>query len=127
MIRLAGPGRLDSDALRLAGDKERSTVSPIQRNQLEATTSARLPEVDSDAILRYLTHRQHVHPRQSIKDALNETTDIFGCCPKAIVRGISWLGIDPTRTIGRLRRSELVQLSRAVHRFWMQNAVAAAA
>ncbi|HEY7087120.1 MAG TPA: hypothetical protein VH518_03465 [Tepidisphaeraceae bacterium] len=102
-------------------------MSPIQRNQLQTATSTRLPDVDSDAILKYLTHRQHIHPRQSIREALDETTELFGCCPEAIVRGITWLGIDPARTIGRLRRSELVQLAKAVHRFWMQNAAATVA
>jgi hypothetical protein len=84
-------------------------------------------EVGSDAILNFLTTRQHLHPHQAIRDVLEQTTGQFGCCPKAIQRGIEWLGIDGARRIGRLRRSELVQLAMAVHRFWMQNTTAVAA
>jgi len=85
-----------------------------------------LPDVDSDAILRHLTTRQHLHPQRPVKEVLDETTELFGCCPAAISRGVEWLGVDPDRAIGRLRRTELVQLSRAVHRFWTQNLAAAA-
>ena len=87
-------------------------------------TNGRLPDVDSDAILNHLTARQHLHPHRPVKEVLDETTDALGCCPRAIERGIEWLGIEPARAIGRLRRSEIVQLARAVHRFWMQNAAA---
>jgi hypothetical protein len=73
-------------------------------------------------MLDHLTSQQHLHPHRTVKDVLDETTTAMGCCPRAIQRGIEWLGIDPARAIGRLRRSELVQLARAVHRFWMQNA-----
>jgi hypothetical protein len=84
-------------------------------------------DVGSESILNFLTTRQHLHPHQAILDVLDQTTAQFGCCPQAIRRAIDWLGIDGARPIGRLRRSELVQLSRAVHRFWMQNTAAAAA
>jgi len=79
-------------------------------------------DVDSDAILAYLTTRQHLRPHLPATEVLDETVEAFGCCPQAIKRGIDWLGIEPSRPIGRLRRTELVQLARAVHRFWMQNA-----
>jgi hypothetical protein len=87
-------------------------------------TSGRL-DVDADVILNHLMSRQHLHPHRPVKDVLDETTRAFGCCPRAIDRGIEWLDIDPTRAVGRLRRSELTQLARAVHRFWMQNLEAA--
>jgi hypothetical protein len=84
-------------------------------------------DVDSDAILAHLTSRQHLHPHAPVAQILEQTTELFGCCPAAIERGIDWLGIEPARPIGRLRRSELVQLARAVHRFWMQNVNSASA
>ncbi len=82
-------------------------------------------DVSADIILNYLTTRQHVAPHAPIAAQIERTTEEFGCCPQAIERAIEWLGIDGRRPIGRLRRSELVQLSRAVHRFWMQNRAAA--
>ena len=88
--------------------------------------AATLPDVHSDAILQYLTTRQHLRPHLAVIDVLDQTTERFGCCPLAIRRALQWLGIDGNRRIGRMRRSELVQLARAVHRFWMQNAAAAA-
>jgi len=83
--------------------------------------AGKLPDVDPDAILNHLTSRQHLHPHRAVRAVLDETTEAFGCCPRAIERGIEWLGIEPDRAIGRLRRSEIVQLARAVHRFWMQS------
>ena len=97
-------------------------MSPIQPEQ----TSSRASDRSSDAILKHLTARQHVRPHQSILELLDETTELLGCCPAAIRRGIAWLGIDPARLVGRLRRSEIVQLARAVHRFWMQSVPAEA-
>jgi hypothetical protein len=55
---------------------------------------------------------------------LEETTEQLGCCPQAIARALSWLHIDPSLAIGRLRRSEIMQLANAVHRFWQQNTAA---
>jgi hypothetical protein len=80
------------------------------------------PDVDSDALLGYLTSRQHLHPHAPVLQVLDQTIDVFGCCPNAVRRALPWLGIAPGTSIGRLRRSELVQLARAVHRFWTQAA-----
>jgi hypothetical protein len=83
--------------------------------------------IDSESILTYLTMRQHVNPHTNTGEILAQAVDVLGCCPQAIERALGWLQIEPTRPIGRLRRSELVQLSRAVHRFWMQNTAALSA
>src|SRR5450432_2734263 len=82
-------------------------------------------DVDANAILTYLTARQHLRPLKPIREVLDQTTQAFGCCPAAITRGISWLGIEENRPIGRFRRSELVQLANAIQRFWLQNLAAA--
>jgi hypothetical protein len=78
-------------------------------------------DVDANAILTFLTARQHLRPHAPIHEVLEQSTQIFGCCPNAISRGIQWLGVDPQRPIGRFRRSEILQLANAIHRFWMQN------
>jgi hypothetical protein len=84
-------------------------------------------EVDAETILAYITARQHLHPHQPVRDVLEGTTIRYGCCPQAIQRAVQWLGLDDAGPIGRLRRSQIIQLARAVHRLWMQNASAASA
>lgn len=96
-------------------------MTPIHQHQLGGRNPS---DVDASAILEHLTTRQHVNPHATIRDAIDQAIERFGCCPAAIERGMEWLGIDPAQSIGRLRRSELVQLARAVHRFWSQNAAA---
>jgi hypothetical protein len=88
-------------------------------------SAGKVPNVNSEVILNHLTSQQHLHPHRTVGQVLDETVEAFGCCPQAIERGIEWLGIEADRAIGRLRRSELVQLSKAVHRFWTQNIQAA--
>jgi hypothetical protein len=78
-------------------------------------------EADASAILAFLTSRQHLRPHTPIGEILQQTMQIFGCCPQAIERGMDWLGIEAERPLGRFRRSELVQLANAIFRFWMQN------
>lgn len=75
---------------------------------------------DGDALLFFLTTRQHLGPHDTIAQVLERTIDQFNCCPAAIARAIQWLKLDPAAAIGRLRRSELVQLARVLHRFWSQ-------
>lgn len=96
-------------------------MTPIHQQQLAGRHPA---DVDANAILEHLTTRQHVNPHATIREAIDQTIERFGCCPAAIQRGMQWLGIDPSQAIGRLRRGQLVQLARAVHRFWSQNAAA---
>src|SRR3954451_24447694 len=94
----------------------RTTLSPI--HQIAAAKHA---IESSDTILNHLTTRQYLQPQAPVQDVLSQTVEMFGCCPEAITRGLTWLSIEPTKPIGRLRRSELVQLAKAVHRFWVQN------
>jgi hypothetical protein len=74
-----------------------------------------------DAIVDLLTDRQHLHPRLTVHEVLEQATVELGCCPQAIARAIDWLKIDASRVIGRLRRSELLQLARSVDRFWHES------
>jgi hypothetical protein len=94
-------------------------VPPIQHNV--AATSGSAATQSADVILNHLTTRQYLQPHAQVQDVLSQTVELFNCCPDAIARGIEWLSLDPSTPIGRLRRTELVQLSKAVHRFWMQN------
>jgi hypothetical protein len=83
--------------------------------------------VDSDEILSALTDRQHVRPHDGIAVAVGETCDRLGVCPNAAGLALRWLGVDPNTPVGRLRRTELMQLARSIHRFWRQAAAAAEA
>jgi hypothetical protein len=76
---------------------------------------------DADAVLNILTQRQHLHPHQPLREALEATIDELHCCPAAVERAMQWLQLDWNQPVGRLRRTELVQLARVIHRFWTQN------
>jgi hypothetical protein len=71
-----------------------------------------------DSIVALLTDRQHLRPHMSVHEVLEQATTELGCCPIAIERATHWLNLDTSRAIGRLRRGELLQLARSVHRFW---------
>src|SRR3954447_2204925 len=75
-----------------------------------------------DSLVQLLTHRQHLRPHLSVREVLEQSTTELGCCPVAIERAVEWLNLDASRPIGRLRRSELLQLARSVHRFWRASA-----
>jgi hypothetical protein len=90
-------------------------------NETTANLGGSPVNADVGAILSHLTDRQHVHPHATVGSVLGETTEQLGCCPVAIEQALEWLGVEPTRAIGRLRRTELMQLANAVHRFWRQN------
>jgi hypothetical protein len=80
--------------------------------------------VDSDEILNALTDRQHVRPHDTVAAAVGETCDRLGVCPNAAAEALRWLGVDTNTPVGRLRRTELMQLARSIHRFWRQAAAA---
>jgi hypothetical protein len=85
-----------------------------------------VPSADSDAILNILTTRQHLSPHEPLEEALRSVIDGLGCCPAAVQNATQWLKVDPAQAIGRLRRTELMQLAKAVHRFWSRSLAEAA-
>ncbi len=76
---------------------------------------------DADQLLQAISTRQFLQPHQPLSEALQAISDELAVCPQAIDTAITWLGVDSTTAIGRLRRTELMQLTRSIHRFW-QNA-----
>ena len=86
-------------------------------NRLQLTR-ALIAAADDNAIVELLTARQHAHPRETVAQSMEHATRTLGCCPAAIARAIEWLKLDANRPVGRLRRSELLQLARSVYRFW---------
>lgn len=78
--------------------------------------------VDSDHILQDLTVRQHLRPHGGLEDVLSASAQSLGYCPRAAFHAMRWLEIDPSTSVGRLRRTELTQLARSIHRFWQHAA-----
>ena len=75
---------------------------------------------DSDQLLQLLTTRQHLAPLAGVGEVLQRLSNELGICPTVIARAMEWLETDRKIAIGRLRRTELTQLSRVLHRFWRQ-------
>ena len=73
---------------------------------------------DADDILNELTTRQHLTPGRALKEIVAETVASTGVCESAADRALVWLNLPSDQPIGRLRRSELIQLARSMHRFW---------
>ena len=74
----------------------------------------------ADDILHELTTRQHLTPGRPWKDIVAETVAATGVCAAAADRALGWLNLSEDKPIGRLRRSELIQLARSMHRFWIE-------
>jgi hypothetical protein len=76
---------------------------------------------DAEGILEELSVRQHLTPHRPLKDVVAEVVDVTGVCPVAAQRAVAWLALSADQSIGRLRRSELMQLARSMHRFWSES------
>jgi hypothetical protein len=74
----------------------------------------------ADDILHELTIRQHLNPHRGVSQVLSDAISGLGVCDLAAGRALEWLQIEPSMSIGRLRRAQLIQLSRCTHRFWRQ-------
>ncbi|HRK29953.1 MAG TPA: hypothetical protein PLD59_02660 [Tepidisphaeraceae bacterium] len=72
----------------------------------------------SEAILSFLTERQFVRPHRRLGDVMIDLHQATGACELAVNRAMEWLKLDAAAPVGRLRRTELTQLSRSIHRFW---------
>ncbi|MDB5298984.1 MAG: hypothetical protein JWO87_647 [Phycisphaerales bacterium] len=84
----------------------------------------RLQQTDSDQILQEFTTRQHMTPHRTLGEVLETASQALGFCPQAGETAMGWLQLDAGKAIGRLRRTELIQLSRSIHRFWRQGLAA---
>jgi hypothetical protein len=109
------------DGIELAAKPKTALLLSFKGDGPLSPANQRSAVASSDLMLNHLTSQQHLHPHRAVREVLDLTVEAFGCCPQAIARGVDWLGIDETRPIGRLRRSELLQLARSIHRFWQQN------
>jgi L-fucose mutarotase/ribose pyranase (RbsD/FucU family) len=91
-------------------------MSPMRRTMLRRAHAAR------DQVVERLSQAQFVHPHRPLRRAL---LALDGHQHQRVVDAtLSWLKLDPEMVIGRLRRTELVQLARCLDRMARQHAVA---
>ena len=88
-----------------------STSSPVP-------AFARAPVLEAEAILQELTIRQHLSPHKPLRQVLAQART----CPVAAEHAMEWLGLNGARAIGRLKRVELIQLAKSLHRIWKRAA-----
>ena len=79
-----------------------------------------LSQTHAEIICKALASQQHLHPHRALATAVAEAGRIVGFCSGAAEQAIRWLQADPARSIGRMRRTELMQLARSIDRFWQQ-------
>ncbi len=80
-----------------------------------------VPVSDAGKLLEYLSQRQYLLPHRPVGQILDETVENLGVCPNAVTQAIQWLQIDASRPIGRIGRTELIQLAQALYRRWHQS------
>lgn len=100
------------------GSKDATTTT-------NAASAVRTPPpplvLEAEVILQELTAAQYLLPHRPLRQALAETR----ACPAAAEQAMEWLSLNGETAVGRLKRVELIQLARSLHRFW-KRAVAAA-
>jgi hypothetical protein len=79
-------------------------------------------EAEAGWIVAALQRVQFTHPHAFIRSAVESAGRDVGFCPQAARHALAWLGLQADTSIGRLRRSEILQLARSIQRFWRQNA-----
>lgn len=95
----------------------RTVSNPSPSPQTGRALLRKMQAVDADVLLDELSDRQFLVPRKSLGDVLLDATHKLHLCPQATTRSLSWLGINRDVLIGRMRRTELVQLARCLSRF----------
>jgi hypothetical protein len=80
----------------------------------------RLFQAECQNLLDALSARQHLSPHEPVTRALDAVGEQLGVCPQAVGQAVAWLRVDGSQSVGRLRRTELMQLARSIHRFWRQ-------
>ena len=78
----------------------------------------RFVQVNAETMLDTLTQRQFVSPHRPVAEVLSQLLTELGASPDAGAATLNRLSIDPSLAIGRLRRCQLTQLARVLHREW---------
>jgi ribosomal protein S13 len=75
---------------------------------------------DSDRLVEALSREQFLKPHESVEDAVSAIVNELGVCPEAAAGAMEALNVQPDMRVGRVRRTELMQLARSISRFWRQ-------
>ena len=78
-------------------------------------------DASPEPLVAQLQTQQHLYPHRPLHLALLNLEQFTGLCPLASEQAISALSLDPHVKVGRLRRCQLLQLARTLHRLWRQN------
>ena len=81
----------------------------------------RVLQDDLQNLLDAISTRQYLAPHEPVSAALAGVGERLGVCPQAVEHALAWLQVDRAQPIGRLRRTELMQLARSIHRFWRES------
>ena len=76
--------------------------------------------VEIDQIASEITQQQHLRPHQTIAEAIERAQVSSGHWLSDAGQAIQSLNIDAERQIGRLKRTEIVQLARDIYSYWQQ-------
>jgi hypothetical protein len=83
---------------------------------MNRTLLRRLRTVEPAEIMDELSNRQHLDPRKPISDVLTGIAAGFGLTLSSVRDAADRMEIDPGRSVGRITRAELEQLSKLIHR-----------
>jgi hypothetical protein len=78
---------------------------------------------DAERLVQALSNQQFLKPHQSVEDALGAVVDELGVCPEAARVAMETLQVEAATPVGRMRRTELMQLARTLSRLWRQHVV----
>jgi len=78
---------------------------------------------NADRVVEALTRQQFVRPHQTVATAVSAVVNELGVCPDAAREAVESLETDAAVAVGRLRRTELIQLGRSIYRFWRHSVV----
>src|SRR5687768_5178749 len=76
-------------------------------------------EQQTRSIIERLQAEQFIRPHQTVGEAMERAREAIGFCPDAAAHALRWLEIDARGKVGRLRRTELLQLARCLQRAWV--------
>jgi hypothetical protein len=82
------------------------------------------PTSAADRLIDLLSERQHLRPHEGVATATAHAASLLGIASEVAAKAIEQLGLDGARAVGRLRRTELMQLGRAVYRGHSPKAIA---
>ena len=85
---------------------------------MDRAAAKQVPGTDAEGILRELTVRQHLTPHRPLGQVVGVIVERVGACPVAADRAMARLDMAGSKSSGRLKRGELIQLARSMYRLW---------